>query len=375
MTEAKRQADFTTTMPEPVPGISLLAPYVQGKGRIQGHENPIKLSSNESNMGPSPKAIEAYKKAAHTLHRYPDGDQNDLRHAIAEVHDLNAAQIFCSNGSDEAIQLVIRAYVRPDDEVIVSQYGFVMARIHAVTQGARVLTAAEPDFTISVDNILDKLTPETRMVVIANPNNPAGRYVPASEIERLHNGLPEHVILLLDGAYAEYVAEPDFSAGADLVDRFSNVVMTRTFSKLYGLAGLRIGWAYCPANIFQTVQRIRTPFNATSASLAAAEAAVRDTAYTAGVCQHNKAWLKTFAAEFEALGLDVIPSASNCFLLRFSGENGKTAEAAYHYLLEEGIIVRPAINAGGPEDCLRITVGLDHENKAAIDVLNKFLNT
>ena len=375
MKAAKQQADFSAVSPEPVSAISQLSPYVQGKGRIEGNSNPIKLSSNESNLGPSPKAIEAYKKAADELYRYPDGDQHDLRTAIAEVYDLNATQIFCSSGSDEAIQLVTRAYVRPNDEVIISQYSFVMARTHALTQGARVVTAAEPNFTISVDDILDKLSHKTRMVVIANPNNPAGTYIPKSEIERLHKNLPEHVILLLDGAYAEYVTNADFTAGASLVEHSSNVVMTRTFSKLYGLAGLRIGWAYCPQNIFENVQRIRTPFNTTSASLAAAEAAVRDTDYTARVCQHNKTWLTTLSKELSALGLTVIPSVTNCFLVRFPIEPQKNAESAYHTLLDKGIIVRPAINAGGPEDCLRITIGLSHENQAVIDALTAFLTT
>ena len=375
MTAVRHKSNAGSTMPKPVDSISRLSPYVQGKGRIDGHANPTKLSSNESNLGPSPRAIEAYKAVSTELYRYPDGDQNDLRDAIAEVHGLDAAHIFCGNGSDEAIQLLTRAYVSPGDEVIVSQYSFVMARTHALTQGANVVVADEPNFTLSVDTILQKVTHKTRLVVIANPNNPAGTYIPKSDIERLADGLPSHILLILDGAYAEYVTKPDYSDGAFLVERSENVVMTRTFSKLYGLAGLRIGWAYCPENIVNTVQRIRTPFNTTAASLAAAEAAVRDTAYTQMVRDHNQKWLDRLAAGLTKAGLEVVPSVSNCFLLRFPMKGGKTADTAWHFLLDQGIITRPAIQAGGPEDCIRITIGLDHENQAVIDALSEFMNT
>ncbi len=357
--------------PQPTAGVQRLAPYKQGKSRIDGVADPIKLSSNESMAGPSPKARATYRGLADSLHLYPDGSQSGLRSAIADTFGLDERRIVCGNGSDELIQLLMRAYLTPGDEVIVSKYSFAMAIVHATSIGATVRIADEPDLKPDADALLAGVTDKTRMVVLASPNNPVGQYISRSELYRLHHGLPSDVILLLDSAYADYVTATDYDAGASLVDAGENTVMTRTFSKLYGLAALRIGWMYAPAAIVDSVQRIRTPFNANAAALAAAEAAVRDQDYARAVRDTNNAERARIAAAIEAMGLSFIPSFANFYLIRFP-DPGKTAEAAAAFLEARGIIPRP-VNAGGPEACLRISVGLPEHNDKVIEVLGAFV--
>ncbi len=230
--------------PAPHAGVVRIAPYVPGQSRIEGRKDPIRLSSNESSFGPSPAAVAAFHDAAAHLNRYPDASQSALRTAIAEVHGLDAARIICGNGSDELIQMVIRAYAAAGDEVLLSENGFVMCKIHAHAQGATVVKAPERDDRVNVDALLARVSSRTRVLCIANPNNPTGTYLNAAEVKRLHASLPSGVMLLLDGAYAEYATAADYEAGERLVEGNSNVVMTRTFSKIYGLPALRIGWAY-----------------------------------------------------------------------------------------------------------------------------------
>jgi histidinol-phosphate aminotransferase len=245
------------------------AQYKQGKSKIPGHEDVMKLSSNEGCFGPPNVAVEAYTQAAAELHRYPDGSQAALRQAIAQHHGLDPDRIVCGNGSEEVIGLLIRCYLGENDELLLPENHFVMCSIYGKGQGARIVLAPEKDFTVDVDTILDRINSKTRIISIANPNNPTGTYLPASEIERLVDNVPERIMIILDGAYAEYVDRRDYDAGAGWVDSRSNVVMTRTFSKIYGLAGLRIGWGYGPAGIIEVVNRLRTPFNASGPALAA----------------------------------------------------------------------------------------------------------
>ncbi len=358
--------------PLPKPGVLRIAPYVPGQSRIEGNPAPIKLSSNESSFGPSPAAIAAFNAAAATLNRYPDGAQTALREAIAATHGLDAARIVCGNGSDELIQMVIRAYAGPGDEVLLSENGFLMCRIHALAQGAEVIVAPERDFRVDVDALIARLSPRTRVLCLANPNNPTGTYIPCSEVRRLHAALPPGLILLLDGAYAEYALEADFDAGASLVESHSNVVMTRTFSKIYGLPALRIGWAYCPASIIDALQRIRSPFNTSAPALAAAAAAVRDQPYIQRIREHNAAWLLRIAKHVTALGIEVLPSVANFYLLRFPEHGRKNAHDAAAFLIGNGIIPRPVAtqDAGGE---LRITVGTPAENEAVLAVLERYM--
>ncbi len=358
-------------IPQPTAGVASLLPYQQGKQAIVGVANPLKLSSNESMIGPSPAAIAAYQALSGRLALYPDGSQRALRAAIGEVHGLDPERIVCGNGSEELIQLVIRAYITPGDEVVLSQYSFAMAFTHATAQGATLVTAAEPDLRPDTDRILAAVTARTRMVIIASPNNPVGQYLPKAELYRLVAGLPANAILLLDGAYADYVEADDFDSGERLVEAGDNVVMTRTFSKLYGLAGLRIGWMYAPPGIIDSVQRIRTPFNANAAALAAGEAAVRDVAHAAMVRHENHVELARIAAAFAGSDAEFIASAANFYLLRFAG-NGHDADGAAAFLEANGIIPRP-VSAGGPAGCLRLTVGRPQQNDRVIATVRDYL--
>lgn len=360
-----------TVKPQPTAGVASLAPYRQGKMAISGIAEPLKLSSNESMVGPSVAALDAYRDLAEQISLYPAGSQHALRTAIAEVHGLDADRIVCGNGSEELIQLVIRAFVAPGDDVVLSQYSFAMAFIHATAQGAQLVVADEPTLRPDADRILSALTPRTKLVVVASPNNPVGQYLPKSELQKLVDELPPHVILLLDGAYADYVDAPDFDAGEHLVEERSNVVMTRTFSKLYGLAGLRIGWMYAAPGIVDAVQRIRTPFNANAAALAAAEAAVRDTEHAAFVRDENQIELSRIVAGLAGSGVEVIPSVANFYLVRIEGE-GRDATGAAQFLEKNGIIPRP-VDAGGPAQCLRITVGRPHQNDRVIAALRAYM--
>jgi histidinol-phosphate aminotransferase len=367
-----RESKPSYSGPRPRPGILRIDAYKQGASIIDGVETPIKLSANESALGPSPRALAAYHAAATTLCRYPDGAQLALREAISNVHRLDSARIVCGNGSDEILSLLMRAYVGPGDDVVLSEYSFGMCRIHATAQGANIITAREPEFRISATAILHALTPKTRVVAIATPNNPPGTYIPAAELERLHAGLPADVLLIVDSAYAEFVTAADYDPGTALAHNTANVIMTRTFSKLHGLAALRIGWAYGAAPIIDLLQRIRTPFNTNAPAIAAATAAMLDTDYAARVRNHNSEWLERMTSGLTRLGLEVIPSVTNFVFVRFP-DPSRGAQAAWEFLRIRGIIPRP-VAAGGPHTHLRITIGLAEENEAVLSALADFMS-
>ena len=359
-------------IPEPRSCVLELPLYIPGERELEGILQPIKLSSNESTLGPSPLALKAYGDAAVQLHRYPDPDQNGLRDALAEHFGLEVNQLICGNGSAELIQILIHAYVGEGDEVLLSEYGFPLYRIFAISQGASVTMASEVDCITSVDSLLECVTPKTKLVAIANPNNPTGTYLSGSEVRRLHANLPEHVLLLLDEAYAEYASAEDFESGLTWAAQTENVVVSRTFSKLYGLASLRIGWMFTPQRVFQTMQRLRITFNANGPALATAVAALNDVEYTNEVQQHNHLWRKRMTEELEAQGLNVIPSMANFLLIQFLDEPETNSEAAANALKGNGIIPRP-VSAGSPPNCIRITIGKSYENKAVLDTLKKFM--
>jgi histidinol-phosphate aminotransferase len=359
------------TAPTPRPGILDIAPYVGGESSVAGVERVIKLSSNESALGPSPRAVAAYQKAAAELHRYPDGGAVELRRAIAQLHGLDMERIVCGNGSDELISLLVRAYAGPGDEVLYSAHGFLMYPIAARSAGATPVTAPERERTADVDALLERVTPRTRMLFLANPNNPTGTYLPRTEVERLVRGLPADVLLVIDAAYAEYVTRNDYGAGAELVEAHPNVVMTRTFSKLYGLASLRLGWAYCPAGIADVMNRVRCPFNVTLPAQRAALAALEDRAFADAVRAHNDVWLPWFSEQARALGLGVTPSLGNFVLVRFP-DPARPAAAANRFLNARGIIPR-AMDAYGFPDSLRFSIGQEDEMRAVVDALGDFL--
>lgn len=357
--------------PSPRAGVLRTAPYVPGAREIEGAARVVKLSSNESPLGPSPRALAAYQAASPVLFRYPDASQSALRAAISEGYGVEPDQVVCGNGSDEVLSLLIRAYAGPGDEVILSQYCFAMCFTHAHVQGIDVVVAPEPDCRISPTDILARVSSRTRMVILANPNNPCGTYLPAAELARLHARLPADVLLVLDAAYAEYVTAHDYESGISLARTAENVVVTHTFSKLYGLAGLRIGWGYGPAPIIEVLNRVRTPFNANAAALAAAEAAVLDRDYFAFVRDHTQHWRNRLIEECIALGLTVLPSVTN-FILLILPDGPKNAAAAAAHLQSRGIIPRP-LGAGGPRNALRITIGLESENLAVIAALRELM--
>lgn len=359
------------TSPKPQPGIMDIAPYKGGEGQLPGVDKVYKLSSNESPIGPSPKAVAAYQKQAAELHRYPDGGAEVLRQTIARHYGLPAANIICSNGSDEMISLICAAYCGPGDEVLYSRHGFLMYPIAAMARGATPVQAAEKNYTTDVDALLAAVTPKTKIVFVANPNNPTGSYITAAELRRLRDGLPAGVLLVVDAAYAEYVSRNDYSNGAELVAARDDTLMLRTFSKIYGLGGLRLGWTYAPDNIAAVINRVRGPFNVNAAAQAAGVAAMEDVAWLDKARSHNDTELPRVTAALKALGLDVLPSVGNFVLVRFPGgaEQAKAADAA---LRQRGLILR-AMGAYGLGEALRLTIGTVEEDDLVIAALTAFM--
>ena len=358
--------------PTPRPGILGVKAYVGGESEAPAGKTPVRLAANENPLGASPAAAAAYEAAAPELHRYPDGASEALRRALGALHGLDPARIVCGAGSDELINLLARAYAGPGDEVLHSAHGFLMYGIAGRTAGAEVVTAPEANLTADVDALLARVTPRTRLVFLANPNNPTGTYLPAAELERLHAGLPPEVLLVVDAAYAEYVTEPDYADGSALVAAHDNAVMTRTFSKIYGLAALRLGWAYCPPAVADVLNRVRGPFNVTRTAQIAGLAALGDQAHLERSRDHNQTWRAWLLQELNGLGLETTPSAGNFLLSQFSDAPGRSADDALAALKEEGILLR-GMAAYGLPDCLRISVGTEAENRATVAALRRFL--
>lgn len=336
----------------PQPGIMDIAPYIGGKAQIAGVANVVKLSSNENPFGPSDKARDAFQRSVHQLHRYPSTDHAALRAAIAEVHGLDRNRVICGVGSDEILTLLAQAYAGPKDEVVFTEHGFLLYRVNALAVGATPVEVAERERTTDVDAILKACNRRTKLVYLANPNNPTGTMISAAEVARLADGLPPQAILVLDGAYAEYVE--GFDGGLAILETRSNVVMTRTLSKIYGLGGLRIGWGYGPAAIIDVLNRIRGPFNLSNTQLETAEAAVRDQGYVAH-CRADNARMRQWLAEALAeLGVPSDVSMANFILARFASVD--EAEACDMFLQGQGLLVRRVASYNLPH-CLRITVG------------------
>jgi histidinol-phosphate aminotransferase len=357
--------------PEPRPGVMQIEAYVPGKSAAAGVAKIHKLSSNETPLGPSPRAVEAVRSADH-FELYPDGSATRLREAIGAKYGLDPKRIICGAGSDELLALITHAYVGPGDEGIFSEHGFLVYRIAILAAGGVPVVAPEKDYRADVDAILAKVTDRTRIVYLANPNNPTGTYLPFNEVKRLHVGLPPQVVLVLDAAYAEYVRRNDYEAGLELVATAENVVMTRTFSKIYGLANLRLGWMVAPAHMVDAVNRIRGPFNLNGPAMAAGIAAIQDDAHVAKAVEHNEQWLAWLAREIEGLGLKVTPSVGNFLLVHFPKDPGRTAKEADAFLSSRGLILR-RIDAYGLPDALRLTVGGEEANRLVVETLREFL--
>ena len=356
-----------TTMVRPQPGIMEIALYQGGASKIEGRRDPLKLSSNENPFGASPKAMEAVAEAARGMHRYPSTDHADLRAAIAEVHGLDVARIICGVGSDELLMLLAMAYAGPGDEVLYTEHGFSMYRIFALSAGATPVVVPEKGRRVDIDAIIAGLTAATRLVYIANPANPTGTALDSSELERLAQAIPETCLLVLDGAYAEFFDEYD--GGAALIDTHANIVMTRTFSKLYGLGGLRVGWAYARQEIVDVLNRLRGPFNLSTLALAGAEAAMRDRAFVERCLKENADQRARLTAGLRQLGIACDESAANFVLARFADE--EEALAADRHLKAAGILVRLVKGYGFPE-ALRITVGSAADMTRVLEALAVF---
>ena len=356
---------------QPRPGILQIVPYVPGNVDSLDPDKVIYLASNESPLGASPKAIEAFQTCANKLHIYPDGSSLALRETIAAQYGFDAQQIVCGNGSERLIDLITRAYAGPGDQILYSQYGFIMYPICAHAAGAEPVTAQETAYTADVDALLAAVTKQTRIVFLANPNNPTGTYISHAEVTRLRENLPENVLLVIDSAYAEYVDQADYTAGHQLVEnQQKNVVVLHTFSKIYGLAAVRLGWAYCPTEIADVLNRIRGSFNVTAPAQAAGIAALQDSEHTEKARAHNNIWLPWLDQALQEIGLETVPSIGNFVLARFP--NSEICQAAHEFLSKNNIVVRPVAGYGLPE-ALRITVGLEHQNRQCVEALQVFM--
>lgn len=355
------------TGPQPLANILEIVPYKGGQKLDHGW----KLSSNENPLGCSPKAQEAIIAASKSLEIYPDGSASALRAAIAHKYGIDADRIICGAGSDEIFQLLARAYLAPGDEILQSEHGFLVYRLVAQQSGAETISAPEKNLTTDVDAMLERVTPRTNIVFVANPNNPTGTYIPYSEIKRLHAGLPENVLLVLDGAYAEYVRANDYSAGMDLAGEMDNVLVTRTFSKIHGLAALRLGWAYGPENVIDALHRTRGPFNVNALAQAAGIAAIEDDAFQAKSIEHNDSEMQRVCLALERLGFKTVPSVGNFVLIQFEDVKGRRSSDADAFLRARGIVIRD-VNVYGLPDCLRLSFGSKEANDDVIAAFEAF---
>ena len=364
----------TELRPQPRPGVMEIDAYVPGKSHApDGVAKVYKLSSNENPLGPSPKAVAAARAAADRLELYPAGASTRLRQAIAATHGLNAANIMCFNGSDEAIALIARTYAGEGDEGVYCEHGFLAYPIYIRAAGAAPVVAKEKDERADVDAILAAVTGRTRIVFLANPNNPTGTYIPFEEVRRLHAGLPGSVLLVIDAAYAEFVRRNDYEAGVELVAGAQNVVMTRTFSKAHGLGGARIGWIYAPAHIVDALERVRDPFNVNAVAIEAGVAAMLDRGHVEATVAHNERWLPWTSGELAGLGLRVTPSVGNFILVHFpDGDEKHSAAAADAWLAARGFLLRRVAGYGFP-NALRMTIGTEDANRGVVAALAEFM--
>ena len=357
----------------PRPGIADLAEYMVGLSKLPGFNTVAKLSSNEGPLGPSEAVREAIVESLAELHRYPEVDTERLQEAIARRFGLDPSRIVCGPGSDEVLGRLVRTYAGAGEEVIHSVHAYMQFPSYAVSAGATPVAAPDRDFRHDVESIVGCVTDRTRIVIVANPDNPSGTYLSGREIRRLRSELPGRALLILDAAYDEYAHAPDYESGASLVERCDNVVMTRSFSKAFGLAGLRLGWCYAPSAIVDALNIVGPLFPVSVPAFAAGIAALGDLAHTKATLAHNRKWVSWLSGKLIELGLHVYRSQTNFVLVRFPSQSGRTAAEADAFLLARGIIAR-RFSVLDFEDKLRISIGLDHEMRAVVDALREFLS-
>jgi len=356
----------------PRPGLDRIPPYQPGQNPMGGGGPGVKLSANESALGPSPKALAAYAEAAEVIERYPDANAVAIRSAIAERYELEMERILIGIGSDELLNGLIRAYAGPGDEVVFPTATFPLYKTYALAAGASFVQAPDTNYKADVDALLSAVSEKTKIVIVANPNNPTGTYLAVSELERLRDGLRDDILLIIDAAYAEYVAQPDYDCGVSLVTATNNTVMTRTFSKIHGLAAIRLGWCYAPPEVIAVVGAIRSPFNVSSTAQRAGVAALSDTSHEERVVAHTAKWHGIASQRLKALGLEVTGTEGNFVCIGFPDEDGKRAKDADAFLRERNIITRAMAGFGLPGH-LRVTLGNDDEMNVCLDALEEFV--
>ncbi len=359
--------------PAPRPGLRDIDYYMVGIAKLPGFDRVFKLSSNESPLGASPRALEAAGKVLENMHRYPEVDMERLQEALAVRFGLEPGRIAFGAGSDDLLARLVQTYAGPGDEVIHSAHAYMQFPIYAATAGAHPVAAPDDDFRHSVDGILGCVTDRTKVVIVANPDNPSGTHLSGAEVRRLRDKLPAGVLLIVDAAYEEYAAANDYESGTALVAERDDVVVTRTFSKVFGLAGLRVGWCYAPPEVIDLLNRTGPSFPVNLVAKAAGLAALADRAHMEAVLAHNAKWLRRFSDALRDMGLVVYPSQTNFVLVRFPGSDGTSALAADRALQSQGIIAR-RFAVPDFEDKLRFTMGLDDEMEAAIAALGQFMS-
>ncbi|HEX5776285.1 MAG TPA: histidinol-phosphate transaminase [Caulobacteraceae bacterium] len=372
MTAATPPDRFTAARPTPKPGILDIAQYVGGKSKIEGVAHPVKLSSNENILGCSDAARAAYGEAASRLNLYPDGKASILREAVSKRFNLEPDRLVFGCGTDEVFALINQVFLEPGDNIVQGEHAFAAYAIGARACGAEVKSAPETRFTVDVDELVKLVDERTRIVFIANPANPTGTWIAGEEVRRLHAALPPSVVLVLDGAYAEFATDPNYEDGIDLARHSENVIVTRTFSKIHGLAALRVGWGYAPPHIADALERIRPPFNTSIAAQEAAVAALGDEDFQRRSVELVERWRPWLTQQLGGMGLDVVPSAANFLTVGFPETPGRTAAEASAFLESKGLIVR-ALTMYHLPGHLRITIGLEEHNRAVAEALADFM--
>ncbi len=346
--------------------------YIAGSSSFMKRTAKIKLSANESALGPSPKAVKEYNKVSKNFKRYPDPDGIFLRKILGKKFKLDYSRIILGLGSDQIFEIICRAFINKNDEVIIPQYSFIIYRIYSKINGAKIIYAKEKNFQVSVDNILSCVTKKTKVVFLANPNNPTGTYISKKDLIKLRKKLRSNILLVIDDAYFEYVNERDYSSGLKLFSKSKNVVVTRTFSKIYGLAGLRIGWGYSSKRIINALNQLKPPFNVSRPALFAASAAVMDTVWLKKEIKHVNKWSKTFFKIFKELNIETNKSSANFLLINFSKLN-MTSKKVFNDLAKSGILLRK-MDSYKIRNSLRVTIGKSKENMKFISKLKKIIN-